>query len=111
MSNGKIVNHKIVNGVSTEWKGEHTRFLSNPGPKKYLSNDIINLFKDHVNFDKEVKFTQNEIYMILKDRMDGYKNQLSCSPCLRTTYFRTTNKFSKENEIIHITVGRKNKSK
>ena len=77
MSNHKIVNHKIVNGVSTEWKGEHTRFLSNPGPKKYLSNDIINLFKEHVNFDKEVKFTQNEIYMILKDRMDGYKNQLS----------------------------------
>ena len=108
MSNHKIVNHKIVNGVSTEWKGKHTRFLSNPGPKKYLSNDIINLFKEHVNFDKEVKFTQNEIYMILKDRMDGYKNQLSFSPCQRTT---VSNKFPKEDEIIHITVGRKNKIK
>jgi len=77
MSNHKIVSHKIVNGVSTEWKGEHKRFLSNPGPKKYLSTDIINLFKDHVNFDKEEKLTQNEIYMILKYKMDGYKNELS----------------------------------
>lgn len=59
MNSYKIVNHKIVNGVSTEWKGQHIRFQSNPGPKKKLSND-------HLNFDKEKKLTQNEICMSFK---------------------------------------------